>query len=89
MSERKLELLQFPTPYPIKVVCRQREELRPIIDEIVRRRTPDLTESDIQMRVSSAGHFVSITYTLTARSAEHVTELLRDLLSQEAVVMVI
>jgi uncharacterized protein len=89
MSDRDLELLQFPTPYPIKVVCRQREGLRPMIDAIVHRHTPDLTDANIQVRGSSTGHFVSITYTLTARSAEHVTDLLRELLAHEAVVMVI
>ena len=37
MADRDLELLQFPTAYPIKVVCRRRAELRIEIDAIVRR----------------------------------------------------
>ena len=89
MSERNLELLQFPTPYPIKVVCRQRDNLRQTIDEIVRRHTPDLTDAAIHERGSNAGHFVSITYLLTAHSAQHVSDLLGELLRHESVVMVI
>ncbi len=89
MPDQNLELLQFPTPYPIKVVCRQRQDLRLLIDEMVRRHTPDLANDAIHERCSKAGHFVSITYQLNARSAAHITALLADLNDHEAVIMVI
>lgn len=89
MSGEHLELLKFPTPYPIKVVCRRRENLRLTIDALVRRHTPDLAAEAIQERDSKAGHFVSITYQLTARSAAHITALLAELQAHDAVIMVI
>jgi putative lipoic acid-binding regulatory protein len=89
VSEQELELLQFPTAYPIKVVCRRRADLRIVIDEIVRRHTPELGDDAIQERDSSAGNYVSISYALTARSAEHITALIVELRSHDAVVMVL
>ena len=89
MGEQDLELLQFPTPYPIKVVCRRRADLRIEIDAIVRRHTPELGDDAIQERDSSAGNYVSISYALTARSAEHITGLIVALRGHESVVMVL
>ena len=89
MADRDLELLQFPTAYPIKVVCRRRAELRIEIDAIVRRHTHDLGDDAIQERDSSAGNFVSISYALTARSAEHITGLIVELRAHDCVVMVL
>ncbi len=89
MREPDLELLQFPTAYPIKVVCRRRAGLRIEIDAIVRRHTPELGDDAIQERASSAGNYVSISYALTARSAQHITLLIAELLGQDSVVMVL
>ena len=89
MGEQDLELLQFPTAYPIKVVCRRRTDLRIEIDAIVRRHTPELGDDAIQERDSSAGNYVSISYALIARSAEHITDLIVELRSHDSVVMVL
>jgi putative lipoic acid-binding regulatory protein len=89
VREQELELLQFPTAYPIKVVCRRRADLRIEIDAIVRRHSPELCADAIQERDSSAGNYVSISYALTARSAGHVTALLAELRGHDAVVMVL
>ena len=69
------ELLKFPVEYPIKVVGRRSESLRANIDAIVRAHVPDLEESQITKRESTQQHFISITYTITARSREQVVEL--------------
>ncbi len=89
MGEQDLELLQFPTAYPIKVVCRRRADVRIEIDAIVRRHTPVLGDDAIQERDSSAGNYVSISYALTARSAEHITGLIAELRGHDSVVMVL
>jgi hypothetical protein len=89
MSEPKGPLLTFPTDYPIKVVCRRRAALRIEIDAIVRRHTPELADEQISERDSRAGQFVSITYAITARSAEHVEGLVVELRNHPAVMMVI
>ena len=89
MADQDLELLQFPTAYPIKVVCRRRADLRIEIDAIVRRHTPELGDDAILERDSSAGNYVSISYALTARSAEHITRLITELRGHDFVVMVL
>jgi putative lipoic acid-binding regulatory protein len=89
VADQDLELLRFPTPYPIKVVCRRRADLRTVIDAVVRRHTPDLGDAAIQERDSSAGNYVSISYALTARSAEHITLLIAELRGHDSVVMVL
>ena len=83
------ELLTFPTPYPIKVVGRRSENLRANIDAIVRAHVPDLEDSQVSERASNQQHFVSITYTITARSREQVVELAKALSASKDVIMLI
>ena len=49
----------------------------------------DLTEDRIHERESGQGNFVSITYTIVARSREQVIALVEELAATEGVVMVI
>ena len=83
------ELLKFPVAYPIKVVGRRSENLRANIDAIVRSHVPDLEDSQITERESNQQHFVSITYTITARSREQVVELAKALSASKDVIMLI
>ena len=80
------ELLKFPVAYPIKVVGRRSENLRANIDAIVRAHVPD---SQVTERASNQQHFVSITYTITARSREQVVELAKALSASKDVIMLI
>ncbi len=83
------ELLKFPVEYPIKVVGRRSENLRANIDAIVRSHVPDLEDSQISERESNQQHFISITYTITARSREQVVELAKALAASKDVIMLI
>ena len=83
------DLLKFPTTYPIKVVGRRSDNLRANIDAIVRSHVPDLEDSQITERESNQQHFVSITYTITARSREQVVELAKALSASKDVIMLI
>ena len=83
------ELLKFPVEYPIKVVGRRSESLRANIDAIVRTHVPDLEDSQITERESNQQHFISITYTITARSREQVVELAKALSASKDVIMLI
>jgi putative lipoic acid-binding regulatory protein len=83
------ELLTFPTLYPIKVVGRRSDMLRATIDAIVRQHVPDLEESQISERESKQHHFLSITYTITARSREQVVALANALQANKDVIMLI
>lgn len=83
------ELLQFPTLYPIKVVGRRSDTMRANIDAIVREHVPDLDESQITERASTQQHFLSITYTITARSKEQIVALATALQASKDVIMLI
>ncbi len=81
--------LVFPTDYPIKVVGRLDAALRPRIDDVVRRHVPDLATERIGERASGQGNYVSITYTIVARSREQVVALVQELSRTDGVLMVI
>jgi putative lipoic acid-binding regulatory protein len=83
------ELLTFPVAYPIKVVGRRSEMQRADIDAIVRSHAPDLTDEQISERASNQQHFLSITYTITARSREQVVALANALQTAKGVLMLI
>jgi putative lipoic acid-binding regulatory protein len=83
------ELLTFPVSYPIKVVGRRSDTLRASIDAIVKQHVPDLDESQISERASKERHFISITYTFTARSREQIVALANALQASKDVIMLI
>jgi len=53
------------------------------------RHAPDLAPHRISERASGQGHFVSITYTIVARSREQVVALVNELSATAGVMMVI
>ncbi len=81
--------LVFPTDYPIKVVGRREAGLRGRIDAVMLRHVPDLVDARISERASGQGNFVSITYTIVARSREQVIALVTELAATDGVMMVI
>ena len=83
------ELLKFPVAYPIKVVGRRSDTLRPSIDAIVRAHVPDLDDSQISERESNQQHFLSITYTINAQSREQIVALATALQASKDVIMLI
>jgi hypothetical protein len=85
----RLELLRFPTLYPIKVVCEQSPDIRRRVDATVRRFIPALKAEQISERLSSEGRFVSITYAVVVASADQVRALLQAVLAEPGVKLAI
>lgn len=84
-----LKLLTFPTDYPIKVVGRAGSLLRAEIDAILQRHAPDLDAALTSERYSENGNYLSISYTIVARSEAQVAALAAELAAQPHVIMVI
>jgi putative lipoic acid-binding regulatory protein len=84
-----LKLLTFPVDYPIKVVGRAGSLLRAEIDAIMQRHAPDLDATLTSERHSGNGNYLSISYTIVARSEAQVTALATELAAQPHVIMVI
>ena len=89
MAEEQKELLTFPTDYPIKIVGRPSAEFRARIHAVVIKHAPDVETDRISERLSENGNFLSISYTIVARSREQVVALAKDLTATEGVLMVI
>jgi len=85
----ELKLLEFPTDYPIKVVGRAGELLRTEVDAIMQSHVADLDPQRTSERLSSNGNYLSITYTIVARSAAQVEALVAELAAEPHVIMVI
>ncbi|MCW5580325.1 MAG: DUF493 domain-containing protein [Luteimonas sp.] len=85
----ELKLLTFPVDYPIKVVGRAGSLLRAEVDAIMLRHAPDIDASLTSERYSENGNYLSISYTIVARSAAQVTALAAELAAQPHVIMVI
>jgi len=85
----ELKLLVFPVDYPIKVVGRAGNMLRADIDAVMLRHAPDLEVARTSERLSENGNYLSISYTIVARSEAQVTALTAELAAQPHVIMVI
>lgn len=64
--------LQFPTDFPIKVMGLNTLEFEPTVVAIVRRHAPDLDDTLVEVRQSSAGKYLSLTVTVRAQSREQL-----------------
>lgn len=89
MSDEQDTLLEFPCPFPIKIMGKASAEFEAMIVTIVREHCPDLGEGAIRTQASSAGNYVSITATVNATSKDHLDNLYRALTSAEGVKMVL
>jgi len=89
MNDSTESPLVFPTDYPIKVVGRVDPALRSRVDAVFARHVHDLSADRIRERDSAEGNFVSIPYSIVARSREQVTALVQELVATEGVLMVI
>ena len=79
MTEQPDTLLEFPCAFPLKVMGLSSEALAQTVLEIVRRHAPDFDGTQMEMRASSGGKYVSLTCTITATSKAQLDALYREL----------
>jgi len=82
-------LLDFPTPFPIKVMGRREGGFAQSVMEIVLKHAPDFQPATMEMRPSRQGKYISLTVTIEARSREQLDALYRELCDHPGVVMVL
>jgi putative lipoic acid-binding regulatory protein len=82
-------LLEFPCDFPLKIIGYQRAGYAQAVLEIVRRYAPDYDGSEMQMRPSSKGKYLSLTCTIRATSREQLDGLYRALCDHPMVVNVL
>ena len=82
-------LLTFPTVFPIKVMGRREDGFAQAVSEVVMRHAPDFSPATMEMRMSKAGRYLSLTVTINARSREQLDALYSELSGHPMVMMVL
>ncbi|MDG4594605.1 MAG: DUF493 domain-containing protein [Candidatus Contendobacter sp.] len=72
-------LLQFPCDFPIKVMGMGDSGFRALVMDLVRRRAPDLDETQVRVRDSRAGRYQSVTVVVNARARAQLDAIYQDL----------
>lgn len=88
-AERPVELLQFPTDFPIKIMGRRVDGFVAEIAGVVRRHAPDFDVATIEMRSSSKGNYLGLTATIRATSRDQLDALYRELTAHPLVKIVL
>lgn len=81
------ELFQFPCDFPIKVMGRDSESFRTLTLAIVERHAGPLAPERISERMSRAGRFLALTYTIRAESRAQLDAIYRDLTASGVVLV--
>lgn len=80
-------LLSFPTEFPIKVMGRQDAQLRELTQAIVEKHAGPMAESRVQVRTSTDGNFLALTYHVHATSREQLDAIYQELTACKLVLM--
>ncbi|HEX2540457.1 MAG TPA: DUF493 family protein [Caldimonas sp.] len=72
-------LIEYPSPFPIKVMGTNVDGFVHAVTAIVRRFDPVFDAATVELRPSSGGKYLGVTVTVTATSREQLDELYRTL----------
>ena len=86
---RKDSLIEYPSPFPIKVMGAKVDGFVHAITRVVEQFDPSFDATTIELRDSKAGNYLGITVTVTATSREQLDELYRTLSTHPMVKMVL
>jgi uncharacterized protein len=94
-SETRDTLLEFPTAFPIKAMGRIKadgdnpanRDFAQTVVAIVQKHAPDFDATQIEMRPSKNGNFISVTATINATSKAQLDDIYRELTAHPAVLM--
>ncbi len=72
-------LIEYPSDFPIKVMGVQHPELAQLLTEVVLQYDPQFDPATVEMRPSSKGNYIGLTFTVRATSREQLDNLYRAL----------
>ena len=72
-------LIDYPSPFPIKVMGENVDGFVHAVTDIARRFDPAFDAASVELRPSSGGKYLGVTVTVTATSREQLDELYRTL----------
>jgi len=82
-----LELIDFPSRYPLKDFGKHDVEFEDIVLELVKARCPQAEHIEVSKRASKNGKYIALTLTFTVYSPEQIKDIYRDLYECQHVVM--
>ena len=82
-------LLEFPCPFPIKIMGLANAALAQTVLDVVLRHAPDYDGATMEMRTSSGGKYLSLTCTINATSKTQLDALYRELSSHPLIKVVL
>ncbi|MCB5364634.1 DUF493 family protein [Pusillimonas sp. CC-YST705] len=82
-------LIEYPSQFPIKVMGKSHPELTPTLTAVVLEFDPEFDPVTVEVRPSSKGNYVGLTFTVTATSREQLDNLYRALHSHPMVSIVL
>ncbi len=86
---RQESLIEYPSPFPIKVMGLKVDGLVAAITHIAHQFDPAFDASTIELRESKGGKYLGVTVTITATSREQLDELYRTLSTHPMVKVVL
>lgn len=86
-SESALELIEYPSLFPLKVFGNHGTEFEAVVLELVRARCPQAEHIEVSQRSSKTGKYIALTLTFTAYSEQQIKDIYQDLYECEHVVM--
>ncbi len=82
-------LLEFPCDFPLKIIGFQRSGYAQSILDVVKRHAPEYDGTEMEMRPSSKGKYLSLTCTIQATSQTQLDALYQELCDHPMVVKVL
>lgn len=82
---QRLDIIEFPCDFPVKIMGKRVDEFAQTIGDVVRVHAPDFDVATIEMRPSSSGKYLSLTCTVNATSQAQLDDLYRALSSHSLV----
>jgi len=82
-------LIEYPSDFPIKVMGKAHPDLAQTLTEVVRQFDPGFDPATVEMRPSSKGNYIGLTFTVRATSREQLDALYRALHAHDMVSVVL
>ena len=86
-SHSALELIVYPSRFPLKVFGGQSAQFEEIVLELVKARSPQTEHFEVSRRVSKGGKYIALTVTFMVHSQKQLEDIYQDLYECEHVVM--
>jgi uncharacterized protein len=80
-------VIEYPLPFPIKVMGANRPDFLPAMLSVFRKHAPDFDAESIETRQSREAKYISLTITITATSREQLDALYSELSDHPLVTM--